>query len=89
MGHEWDEAKAAANFVKHGVDFLDAIKIFLDSCRVEEEDFLDKDGEARFKAIGLVEGCVLVVLFTYRNGDIRIISARKAESYERRKYHEG
>lgn len=46
MGYEWDEVKAAANFVKHGVDFLDAIKIFPDSCRVEEEDFLDKDGEA-------------------------------------------
>ena len=89
MEFEWDDHKAADNLQKHGIDFLDAIHVFLDPHRLEVEDDREEYGELRFKTIGLAQGRLLVVVYTYRQQHIRIISARKAERYERRKYHEG
>lgn len=43
-------------------------------------------GERRCQAIGIVDGKMLVVIFTIREGSFRIISARRANSRERRKY---
>ena len=80
--------KAASNITKHGMTFDYATRVFLDPYRIEEEDSTDEYGEIRFKAIGIVENRLLVVMYTYRNDHVRIISARKAEGYERRKYHE-
>ena len=48
----------------------------------------DNTGELRFNAIGMVEGRVLFVGYTMRDGVVRIISARGAEPHEKRKYHE-
>jgi uncharacterized protein len=45
-------------------------------------------GEERFAILGIVDGRLLFVAYTLRNGTIRIISARGAEPYEKRKYHE-
>jgi uncharacterized DUF497 family protein len=42
----------------------------------------------RFKTIGMVDNRTLVVVYTIRHGNIRLISARQAEPYERRHYHE-
>ena len=89
MEFEWDERKAAENLQKHGIDFLDAIPIFLDPYRLEGEDERKEYGELRLKTIGMVAGRLLVVVYTLRQERIRMISARKAERYERRKYHEG
>jgi uncharacterized protein len=44
--------------------------------------------EVRFKTIGMVDNRALVVIYTVRNGNIRLISARRAERYEQRQYHE-
>lgn len=52
MDFEWDEAKAAANFEKHGVSFADAATIFDDPLYV---DFYDPDhssDENRYLMIG-------------------------------------
>jgi uncharacterized DUF497 family protein len=47
----------------------------------------DPYGE-RYAMIGTVENRLLFVAYTIRGGRTRIISARKAEPYERRKYHD-
>jgi uncharacterized DUF497 family protein len=79
MEFEWDERKAVENLQKHGIDFLDAIAIFLDPYRLEGEDEWKEYGELRLKTIGMVEGRLLVVVYTLRQERIRMISARKAE----------
>ncbi len=52
-----------------------------------QDDSHDSD-EARFDIVGMVEGRLLFVTYTLRATRIRIISARLAEAYERRRYHD-
>ena len=85
---EWDEKKAAINLKKHKVAFEDAVYVFQDENRIEFFDAEHSDDEDRYVAIGLV-GTVLYVVFTERKDVTRIISARKANSVERRYYYEG
>ncbi|MGF1463889.1 MAG: BrnT family toxin [Maricaulaceae bacterium] len=85
---EWDDAKAAANADKHGVTFEMARDVFSDPFALE---WLDPrfTAETRYCLIGAVEGRILFVAYTLVEGErIRIISARKAEPFERRRYHE-
>jgi uncharacterized DUF497 family protein len=88
MTFEWDEEKAAANVAKHGIRFDYATRVFLDPYRIEMLDDREEYGEGRYKTIGIVESRALVVIYTIRNGNIRLISARRAERYEQRHYHE-
>ena len=82
---EWDPQKAQANRVKHGVAFSDAVTVFEDEQALTIED--DYPDEQRFITIGLdAFGRTVVVVYTYRAGAIRIISARKATPAERRYY---
>lgn len=89
MEFEWDDAKAAINLTRHGVDFQDAIQAFLDPFRLELEDTRYDYGESRFRLLGEVNQVLLAVIFAEREEVIRIISARVAEPNERRSYHEG
>ena len=75
MDFEWDEAKAAVNLRKHGVDFADAVGVFDDSHALSMPDSTTE--EQRFVATGTdFLGRVLVVIHTYRGERVRIISAR-------------
>lgn len=85
---QWDDAKAAQNFAKHGVSFETAKAVFKDPFAVEFNDDRDDYGEERFIIVGLVEGRLLFVAYTMRDEAIRIISARAAEPFEKREYHE-
>jgi uncharacterized DUF497 family protein len=85
---EWDEAKAAQNYADHGVTFEAAERVFQDPFAIERLDDRDDYGEDRYVIIGMVDDRVLCVVYTLRNGAIRIISARAAEPHERRRYHE-
>jgi len=63
--------------------------VFLDPNRIETFDGREAYGEDRWKTIGLVNFAVLAVVYTVRNKDsetIRLISARKADTYERTQY---
>jgi uncharacterized DUF497 family protein len=84
---EWDPVKAEANFRKHKVRFDQAAAAFDDVLALIEQDFSEDYGEDRFILIGKVADGVLSVVFTERQGRIRIISAREANGYERRNYH--
>lgn len=85
---QWDEAKAAANYAKHGVTFDSARRVFADPFAVEQIDDRHDYGEVRYVILGMVESRLLAVAYTERGGIIRIISARAAEPFERREYHE-
>ncbi len=86
MQFEWDEEKAAANLKKHGIDFRDAALVFNDPYRIELYDAAHSFEEDRYNTIGMVED-VLFVVYTERDVNIRIISARIATRQERRLYH--
>ncbi len=82
---EWDESKAIENKSKHGISFADTFAVFEDSNAVTLEDF--RKGEQRYVTIGMdAFGRILVVVYTWREENIRIISARKAVRYEVRQY---
>jgi uncharacterized protein len=83
---EWDETKAAENYAKHGVSFEAAILVFNDPFAIERLDDREDYGEDRFLLIGQTDGADLTVVYTERNGRIRIISARHATKYEEDDY---
>jgi uncharacterized protein len=88
MAYQWDKNKAAINLHKHGIDFADAVSVFSDDLSITVSD--DRFDEERFNTIGLdAFGRVLVVVFTWRGKEIRLISARPATRQERRQYKEG
>ncbi len=88
MKFEWDEGKNQSNLIKHGFDFTDAYRIF-NLPMVVELDERDNYGEDRFVAIGLLNGRVVVIVYTEPDDEtIRIISLRKALSYERKYYEQ-
>jgi len=72
---EWDVAKDRANQGKHGVGFGLAQHAFLDPFRVIAEDLAHSGGERRYFCFGRIEGGVMTVRFTWRNGRIRIFGA--------------
>jgi len=85
---QWDNAKAARNYAKHNVTFEAARDVFDDPFVLEWFDDGQTDGEQRFTALGMVEGRLVLVAYTLRGDAIRIISARLAERFERRRYHD-
>ena len=88
MQFEWDEKKNKLNYEKHGIYFDEAKEIFSSFVLINKDTRFDY-GEARFIAIGELSGVlVIVVIYTNRNENIRIISARKASNKEREKYYE-
>jgi uncharacterized DUF497 family protein len=86
---EWDPRKAAANLRKHGVPFEEARTVFLDENALLRPDEDHSDDEGRFLLLGLSGRLrTVVVCHCYRQEEdvIRLISARKASSDERRQY---
>jgi len=84
---EWSPAKADANFMKHGVSFTAAARVFEDAQRVEWADVREDYGEDRFVTVGAVNAGVLSVVYTVRDAVIRIISARRASKEEEKEYY--
>jgi len=86
MEFEWDAAKSEACFAERGFDFAYAVGVFLDPDRlVEPDDRLDY-GEPRYRMLGRIEDRVFVIVYTPRGRRLRVISARKANSREVRRY---
>jgi uncharacterized DUF497 family protein len=88
MIYEWDERKAAHNIAKHGVPFEYAARVFDDPFRMDSEDQRRDYSEARRLTIGTIDRRLYVIAYTLRGKIIRLISARKANEREQRKYHE-
>jgi uncharacterized protein len=90
LGFEWDDEKAKANFKKHRVGFDEATTVFADACSITIPDLGQSADEQRYVDIGNSDkGRLLVVVYTERGSNIRIISCRKATPPERTLYEEG
>ncbi len=88
MEFEWDPDKAHRNLDRHGVDFADAVGALEDEFALTVQDPYSET-EERFITLGSDPlGRLLVVVYTWRGESIRLISARKATSRERRQYEE-
>lgn len=82
MEFQFDPAKAAGNLRKHGVSFADTEAVFMDPLALHRID-PDAEGEERYVALGAGSaGHVLVVVYTLRGEEIRLISARRASRAE-------
>ena len=88
---EWDSEKRTFNLNKHEIDFYDAFQMFhgivFDNYR--KRYVLNAQtgfGEGRIAALGVLEGVVLLSVYTWRGHRRRIISMRKAASDERTDY---
>jgi len=87
---EWDSRKAAVNRRKHGIDFADATAVFEDERALTVKDEITAVDETRMLTLGRdAMGRLLVVAYTWRGERIRLISARRATSGERRQYRGG
>lgn len=86
MKFEWDEEKNLENIRKHGIDFADVPATFNWHVLVELDNRHDY-GEDRWIGLGMLREMTVVVIFVERTPQtIRIISARKANQYERKRY---
>ena len=89
MDFEWDVRKAEANNSKHGVHFSESLPVFEDDYAITITDDESDPEEQRFVSIGMgFKERILVVVYSYRDKKIRIISARLAEAHERSQYEE-
>jgi uncharacterized DUF497 family protein len=85
MEYEWDESKNRSNIEKHSIGFDDAIRIF-ERPILEKADQRQDYGEDRIVVVGLLADKEVVVVYTVREGNRRIISARRANRDERAAY---
>lgn len=84
MEFEWDERKRQANRAKHGLDFADADLILEGPHLITEARPVE--GETRRLAIAPTAGRHVAMIFTEREGAIRVISLRKARLGEREQH---
>lgn len=90
---EWDPDKAALNLIRHRISFDTAMRTFADPLALSAQDRIE-NGEYRWQTLGIVEGhLLLLVAHTLRDAPdggevIRIISARRADPKERKRYEQ-
>jgi hypothetical protein len=86
---EWDEVKATNNLTKHGISFEEAKTIFNDPLSITIPDPDHSADEMRYIDIGMsANGRLLVVVYTERGQNIRLISSRKVTRREQRVYEQ-
>ena len=81
MRFSWSERKRATNLKDHGLDFVDAPRVF-EGLTFSYEDDRFAYGEQRFITLGLLAGVPVSIAHTESEDEIRIISFRKATSRE-------
>ena len=85
MEFTWSEAKRAANLKAHGLDFVDAPRVFEGVTFTFEDDRFSY-GEQRFVTLGLLAGVPVSLVHTETDHEIRVISFRKATNREAQIY---
>ncbi len=78
---EFDAAKSEANHIKHGIDFIEAQRLWDDSQLLEVP--AKTEDEPRYLVIGLIDGKHWSAVITYRESAVRLISVRRARTYRR------
>jgi len=88
MQFEWDEAKNLVNIQKHSIDFADVPLVFENEMLIELDERFNYD-EDRWIRMGFLGPGVVVIVWVERHRDlIRIISARRASRYERKRFEQ-
>jgi uncharacterized DUF497 family protein len=86
---EWDEDKAKTNLRKHDISFNEAKTVFEDAYSLTLDDPTHSILEDCFLTIGYYsQNRLLLVVHTERQGNIRIISARRVTKHERKIYEQ-
>jgi uncharacterized DUF497 family protein len=83
----WDESKRRRNIRIHGLDF-EGVDAIWDGFTITREDTRERYPEERFVTFDEFNGVVVVLVHADREGDMQVISLRKAERYETRYYLE-
>ncbi len=86
MQYQWDHKKHAENVQKHGIWFSEAEAFEWDTAIIRHDD--RSYNETRFEAVGYIDTRIYVMVFCFRETEIRIISLRKANRREVRAYAE-
>ena len=81
MRFTWDEAKRKRNLQDHGLDFVDAKRVFIGPTFTYEDDRFRYE-EQRFVTLGLLKGIPVSIVHTESKDRIHIISFRKATKRE-------
>jgi uncharacterized protein len=79
--YAWDERKRVSNLRKHGVDFA-IVQNFDFETALVLRDNRKNYGEERYRAYGTINGRLHALVFTRREGRIRVISLRKSNARE-------
>jgi uncharacterized DUF497 family protein len=87
MQYDFDPCKKAANLIKHGVSF-EEMERFEWHTAIRWEDTRCDYGETRMNALGYIGNRIYLVSYTVREGRIRLINVRKANSREVKRYAE-
>ena len=82
---QWDEEKRLANLHKHGLDFRDAGKVMVGRLM---NRLSPRGAEMRFVSIGPLASKMVAIIWTPRDGQVRIISMRRARHEEERAYRQ-
>ena len=77
---EFDTAKGESNRAKHGIDFVEAQGLWNDPMLLEIA--AKTDDEPRYLVIGSIDGKHWSAVITYRGGNVRLISVRRARTEE-------
>jgi uncharacterized DUF497 family protein len=83
---DFDPAKDAANWIKHGVLLAFGVRVFADPLAAILPTVRLGDEEERFKAIGLVDGKLYTAVHVWRGETVRMISVRRSNAGEQRDY---
>lgn len=87
MAITFDPAKREATLLNRGLDFADAEEVFAGVVFEFHDDRADY-GEERIITIGLLHGRMVVIVWTARDTDRHVISMRKANDREQRRYQD-
>ena len=81
--YDWDEEKRAVNLAQHGLDFRDVARLDWNSANVYKTD---RKGESRRIAFIHRGTVIFAVVYTVRDGRLRLISFRRARREEENRY---
>ena len=81
----FDPAKREQTLRERHLDFMDAPEV-LSGLRIEQEDDRFDYGETRVMTVGFLKGRMMIIIWTRRDAARHIISMRKANAREQKKY---
>lgn len=86
INFEWDQNKYNQTLEKHKISFIDAAQLFEEYTRFTYISHNAKNEEKRYVTVGLLKNKLFAVIYTIRQENIRIITARRAHVREERIY---